>query len=110
MNKEKDYIEPALGFFGVVLPFIFAGLQIFGVINWSWWIIFSPTIILCLVGTYAMIDLPRVMKKLEKEQQDFLNDIEYFKSDKFKEDIRRQHKKIQREERLKKLNKINQSK
>lgn len=60
MDKNKS---GGIGFTGV-LTIIFVIAKLFGVINWSWWLVFTPVLIslgifiliLGVLGIFALID------------------------------------------------------
>ena len=50
MNDDKNvYISGGIGFWEV-LQIAFIILKLCGVINWSWWVVFLPTIVGLVIG------------------------------------------------------------
>lgn len=59
--------------FTEILTIIFVLLKVFGVISWSWWLVFSPEIIMIVIYIILIIASIRTHRKATKRFDDMWN-------------------------------------
>ena len=60
--------------FTEVLTIIFVLLKVFGVVTWSWWLVFLPEIIALLLYVIFIIASVRIASKADKEMTKFFDE------------------------------------
>lgn len=61
--------------FAEILTIIFVLLKVFGVISWSWWIVFLPEIIAVAIYILLVVIQINTAHKIKKQHDDFFNNL-----------------------------------
>ena len=61
--------------FAEILTIIFVLLKVFGVISWSWWIVFLPEIIAVAIYILLVVIQINTVHKIKKQHDDFFNNF-----------------------------------
>ena len=61
--------------FSEILTIIFVLLKVFGVISWSWWIVFLPEIIAVAIYILLVVIQINTAHKIKKQYDDFFNNF-----------------------------------
>ncbi|RDY21408.1 transmembrane Fragile-X-F protein [Criibacterium bergeronii] len=61
--------------FAEILTIIFVLLKVFGVISWSWWIVFLPEIIAVAIYILLVVIQINTAHKIKKQHDDFFNNF-----------------------------------
>lgn len=64
-SSSSSSSATGIGFFGL-LTIVFVVAKLFGVINWSWWLVFSPIIVGFVIALVLIIGFIILVAKLDK--------------------------------------------